>query len=293
MILSMILTVRSKLPLRKKGERMYVEIDNARIFVSTGGRDLGVSDTAAPTILFLHGSGQSHLTWLLQARFFANRGFGVVAPDLPAHGLSGGVALTSIEAMADWCASLMRALGIKKAVAVGHSQGGLVALELAKRHSAHIAGLGLIATAAAIAVNDALIAMADNDEPAAFDAMTAWGHGRMGAFHDHSMPGNSHIHLGRRIMGQNPRGVLAADLRACAAYSGGMDAAASVLVPALVLLAGADRMTPPELGQKLAEAISGAKAAVIAGAGHLVPLEYGDEVNRYLRALFADIEAAA
>ena len=269
---------------------MYVDVDDARIFVSTGGRDFNAS---LPTILLIHGSGQSHLTWLLQARFFANRGFGVVAADLPAHGLSGGEALTSIEDMADWCFALMQALGIKKAVAVGHSQGGLIALELAKRHSAHIAGLGLIATAAAIAVNDALIDMAAHDEPAAFAAMTAWGHGRDGQFHDHPMPGNSHIHIGRRIMGHNPCGVLAADLRACAAYSGGMAAAASVRVPTLVLLAGADRMTPPRQGQKLADAISGAKLAVIDEAGHILPVERGDEVNGHLRALFTDIEAGA
>ena len=268
---------------------MYVEVDGTQIFVSTGGRAFDIS---LPNILFLHGSGQSHLTWLLQARFFANRGFGVVAPDFPAHGLSSGAVLASIEAMADWCAALMHTLGIKKAAVVGHSQGGLVALELARRHSAHVAGLGLIATATEIAVNDALIDMADNDEPAAFAAMTAWGHGRMGAFHDHTMPGNSHIHLGRRIMGHNPQGVLATDLRACAAYSGGLAASGAVRHPALVLLAAADRMTPVREGQKLVDAIAGAKSAVIEGAGHMLPVEYGDEVNGYLRQLFTDIEAA-
>lgn len=55
---------------------MYVTVHDQNIFVSTGGRAFNPD---APVLLLIHGSGQSHLTWLLQARFFANRGWSVVA----------------------------------------------------------------------------------------------------------------------------------------------------------------------------------------------------------------------
>lgn len=262
---------------------MQILINNVDTFVSTGGRK---ADKDAPCLLFIHGSGQTHLTWLLQARFFANRGWSVLAPDLPGHGLSKGEALSSIEDMADWCHDLIIAAGHHKVTVIGHSQGGLVALELARRHPNVVAGIGLIALATAIPVNPQLITMAEDNEPAAFDAMVTWGHGRDGAFHDHPMPGNSHLHMGTRIMASNPKGVLATDLKACAAYTEGETAAASIMQPAMIILARDDRMTPWKQGQGLAKAIAHANLVTIENAGHMLPVERGDDVNKALRHLF-------
>ncbi|MGC6518715.1 MAG: alpha/beta hydrolase [Candidatus Puniceispirillaceae bacterium] len=55
------------------------------IHVATGGLDF---DATKPVLVFIHGSGQSHLTWVQQTRYFAHRGFAVLAPDFPGHGLS-------------------------------------------------------------------------------------------------------------------------------------------------------------------------------------------------------------
>ena len=66
---------------------MRCQVRGADTFFSTGGRAF---DADAPVLFFIHGSGQSHLTWLLQSRFFANRGWSVLAPDLPGHYISGG-----------------------------------------------------------------------------------------------------------------------------------------------------------------------------------------------------------
>ena len=76
---------------------MKVMVRGQETFISTGGRAF---DGSANVLLFLHGSGQSHLSFMLQGRFFANRGWAVLTPDMPAHGLSDGSALTSIEDMA-------------------------------------------------------------------------------------------------------------------------------------------------------------------------------------------------
>ena len=94
---------------------MRLTLNNTEIFASTGGRDF---DPSGPVVLFVHGSGQSHLGFMLQHRFFANRGFQCITPDMPGHGLSKGEALTTVEAMADWYAQFMQALGIHKAILV-------------------------------------------------------------------------------------------------------------------------------------------------------------------------------
>ena len=86
---------------------MKHEVQGEVIHIATGGLDF---DNSKPVLLFLHGSGQSHLTWVLQSRYFAHRGFAVLSPDLPGHGLSTGTPLASIEEMTDWCAALLDSL---------------------------------------------------------------------------------------------------------------------------------------------------------------------------------------
>ena len=49
---------------------MRYQVRGADTFVSTGGREF---DADAPVLFFIHGSGQSHLTWLLQSRFCQSR----------------------------------------------------------------------------------------------------------------------------------------------------------------------------------------------------------------------------
>lgn len=259
---------------------MRVRVDGADVFISTGGREF---DPSGDVILFAHGSGQSHLTFLLQARFLANRGWQVLNPDLPAHGLSGGKPLDRIEDMADWYAALLDATGATSVTCVGHSQGGLSALELAHRHPQRVKKLALISSALAIPVNDALLDMARDNEPAAINAMTDWGHGTEGHFHDHTLPGTSHLAFGRQMMANNQPGALLAGLQACAAYNNGATAAGSVTCPNLCILAAKDKMTPLKQGRKLSAALPNNTCVEIRGAGHMLPSERPFEVTTALR----------
>src|SRR5208282_4878730 len=99
---------------------MRLIVEGREIFAGTGGRDF---DPALPTVIFLHGAGFDHSVWALLARSFAYHGFGVLAPDLPGHGRSGGAPLSSIAALADWTAALIDAAGVRAARLVGHSMG--------------------------------------------------------------------------------------------------------------------------------------------------------------------------
>ncbi|MGR3434564.1 MAG: alpha/beta fold hydrolase [Shimia sp.] len=259
---------------------MKLTVQGHPTFASTGGRAF---DPEGEVVLFLHGSGQNHLGYMLQHRYLANRGWQAVTPDLPGHGLSGGSPLTRIEAMADWTAAFLDAAGIARAHVVGHSQGGLVALELASRHAARVRSATFVATALAIPVNDALLGMAERDEPAAIAAMMDWGHGPTGHVHDHTIPGTSHMAFGARLMAGNAPGALHADLAACAAYARGPEAAAGIACPTLTILSGRDRMTPIAQGRKLHAALGGALHE-IPEAGHMSITETPMEVTRPLRA---------
>ena len=263
---------------------MKHELHGDTIHIATGGLDF---DATKPVLVFIHGSGQSHLTWVLQTRYFAHRGFSVLAPDLPGHGLSGGTPLASIETMADWINDLLDSLGAQTATLIGHSQGVLVALEGARRHPHRVSALGLIAGAMAIPVNDALIEMSQSAPAKAFRMMTSWGHGPGAHKFDNTQPGHAFLGYGRQVMAQNDDAALHADLVACNCYGEGETAAAALAQPTLCLIAGKDKMTPAKFGRKMAASISGAELQIFDRAGHFLPAEYPIEVNDALAAFLA------
>src|SRR6202140_103888 len=143
---------------------MQLSVNGIDTFVANGGREF---DSSQPTIVLLHGAGFDHTTWALHSRWFAHHGFGVLAPDLPGHGRSGGAALPTIAAMAAWTAARLGAAGAAKARLVGHSMGSLIALETAARHPAKVSALDLIGTAATMTVGPDLFKAAEANDRAA------------------------------------------------------------------------------------------------------------------------------
>ena len=73
---------------------MIFQIDNKNIHASDAGQGV---DPKKDTIIFLHGSGLSHIVWSLTEQFFSNKNFNVLSIDLPGHGQSDGPCLESIE----------------------------------------------------------------------------------------------------------------------------------------------------------------------------------------------------
>jgi len=55
---------------------------------------------------------------------------------------------------------------------------------------------------------------------------------------------------------------------------------AAIAVPTLVLCGEADSLTPPALAAEMADAIPDASLVIVPQAGHLVPLEQPEVVNR-------------
>ena len=56
----------------------------------------------------------------------------------------------------------------------------------------------------------------------------------------------------------------------------------SIAIPALVICGDEDKMTPPDLSRFIADAVPGAKLALIEGAGHYVMREKPAEFNQVL-----------
>ena len=96
----------------------------------------------------MHGWGCSAFSYNKVLRPIADAGFDVVAPDVRGHGWSDkplDPALYTPEALGRWLTQLLVVLDIERAVLVGHSMGGAVALRAALQVPARIAGLVLLA----------------------------------------------------------------------------------------------------------------------------------------------------
>ena len=88
---------------------------------------------SGPPLVFLHGWACDRTHWRHQIPVFA-ADHTVVALDLPGHGESTGTRETwSIEQYGEDVNAVVRQLGLDRVVLVGHSMGGPVALEAARR----------------------------------------------------------------------------------------------------------------------------------------------------------------
>jgi len=254
---------------------MQLSVNGIDTFIATGGRAF---DASQPTLVLLHGAGFDHTTWALHSRWFAHHGYGVLAPDLPGHGRSGGAPLSTIAEMADWTAALLDAAGAAKARLVGHSMGSLIALETAARHPAKVSALGLIGTAATMTVGPDLLRAAEANDHGAVDMVSIWGLGYQAELGGSLAPG-LWMHGGaQRVLEQSRPGVLFKDLSACNAYQGALAAAAKITVPATLILGERDMMTPAKAGRALAAALPNSRTVMLRGAGHMMMVERPDEL---------------
>jgi len=254
---------------------MLVEANGKQAYAYTGGKAF---DAKLPTVVFLHGAQHDHSVWILQSRYLAHHGYGVLALDLPGHGRSAGPALASIGDLAEWVAAVQDAAGVKHAAIVGHSMGSLIALECAARHPDRVAKIALLAIAYPMKVSAELLDATKNNEPLAQDMVNVWSHSAYAHYPNNPGPGFWIIGENLRLMQRQKPGVMHVDFIACNAYAGGAEAAVKVNCPTLLLLAQRDAMTPVRSARDFAKSIKDARVVVIDGSGHNMMAERPDEV---------------
>jgi 3-oxoadipate enol-lactonase len=103
---------------------------------------------AGPCVVLIHGHPFDRSLWRPRVEVLATE-FRVVAPDLRGFGASPVTPyLVTLREYAQDVEELLTRLGIERAVAVGLSMGGLVAMDLVTTHPERWWALGLVATTA-------------------------------------------------------------------------------------------------------------------------------------------------
>lgn len=120
-------------------QKSFQEIKGARIRYYLGG--------SGPAVVLVHGLGGAASNWAELAPVLAQTHC-VLVPDLPGHGGSSPLpAAPTLDVFADRVVLLAERLGLRRMVVAGHSLGGIVALRVALRRPADVAGVVLAGSA--------------------------------------------------------------------------------------------------------------------------------------------------
>ena len=152
---------------------MIFQVENKNVHASDAGQGI---DPKKETIVFLHGSGMSHIIWSLTEQFFSNQNFNVLSIDLPGHGNSDGPCINTIEKITDWLEKAFIQLNLNDLVLIGHSQGCLEILEFAHKYPTRIKKLIFVGGSYKMPVHPDLIELAKNGDSDAVKLMMKWGY---------------------------------------------------------------------------------------------------------------------
>jgi pimeloyl-ACP methyl ester carboxylesterase len=232
-------------------------------------------DASRPALVFLHGIGGRASGWAPVMAACAEAGWSCLAWDMPGYGDSPLISPYDFDGLSDALAALLRARGVRRAVLVGHSMGGMVALQHWARHAEQVAGLVLVASspafgngsgefqqrfvAARLAPLDAGQSLADlapklvptmlapKHEPAVREAAQA-------------------------CMGSISNDAYRAALHALVQFEQ-RAALATITVPTLCVAGELDQTSSPAVVERMASKIAGARYVCMPGVNHLLTFE--------------------
>jgi len=236
-------------------------------------------DKAKPTMVFVHGAGLDHSSFLLQSRYFGYHGWNVLAVDLPGHGRSAGSPIATVQGMAE---ALCKFVPAEKFCIVGHSMGALIALECAARVPSRIERIALVGVGYPMKVGPAFLDAAKRDQYDAFDMHTIWGHAPQVPLGRDASPGMWTYGDTQARLERLAPGVLYNDLKACNDYVLEGD----VTCPALFVLGRRDMMTPSKNAAPLQERIKNQRTVLVDFSGHTLMTEAPDQTLDALIGFF-------
>jgi 3-oxoadipate enol-lactonase len=257
---------------------MKININGIQLAYDVRGR-------TGPPLVLLHGFGMDRSIWddLVESQLGDQQ---VILLDMRGHGESDAPeGIYSMSLMAADLASLLDALGVKKAIVCGHSMGGYVTLAFAEHYPQRLSGMGLITTNA----------MADPEDKRA---------GRFALINQVRERGAVAVaeSLAPRLS-RNPIEVQKAQYLISSAASQGLIGAlagmaerpdrtallSQVNVPTLIVAGEADQITDFASARAMADAFPQGQFLGIPGVGHMPMSEATAELGQGLRSLVARV----
>ena len=239
---------------------------------------------AKTTLVFLHGIGGGKKGFKPTVDYFASLGFRALAWDMPGYGDSPLTAELSFESLADSLTQMLDKANIHKAVLVGHSMGGMVALQAWTHCPEKIEGMVIAASSPAFGQQNG-----DFQQQFVAQRLVPLNAGKtMAQVADRLVPSMvapdalpdgaalkdypAGLALAHSCMSAVPPDTYRAALQALVKFEQ-RAALPSIAVPTLCLAGEHDKTAPPEVLRRMAQKIPNAQYECIPGVGHLMGFE--------------------
>jgi 3-oxoadipate enol-lactonase len=235
-------------------------------------------------LMLLHGFPLSGSIWQRQRESLSER-CRVIVPDLRGHGQSPAPAgVYEMGLLARDVLALLDALGIDKAVIMGHSMGGYVTLATWQLAPERFLGLGLIASQAAADTDEGRqnrYKLADKVATAGSQALADVMLPKLFALTLASdAPCRTLVH--KLILGTRPAGIIGA-LKGLALRPDSGPLLPTISVPTLIVAGRQDQIIAPAKAQAMTDLIPNATLSMIDRAGHMPMLEQPDATTTAMR----------
>jgi 3-oxoadipate enol-lactonase len=235
-------------------------------------------------VVFIHGFPFCKEMWKPQIEALKKEYY-VITYDVRGHGASDmSDGQYSIEYFVDDLVGLLDHLRISRAVVVGLSMGGYIALRAIERNPERFRGLVLCDTRSEADSNEGKIKRAVQAQLVKSEGMKSFADSFVkGLFFEKTFTENPQaVELIRGIIEKTSPLAVAGTLIALSARTDSTPSLYNIKVPSLILVGKHDALTPPSASSAMKEKIPHATMFIISKAAHLCNLENTEEFNKYL-----------
>ena len=264
---------------------MKAVIDGAEIYY------IDMGDRSAPAIVLIHGFPFSHEMWNPQIEFLKSH-FRVIAYDIRGHGKSDvGDGQYSLELFVDDLIALLDHLQLEKVVLCGLSMGGYIALRAIERNPERFRALILCDTTSDADSNEAKLRRAASIKTVKRAGVVPYAQEFLKAVLTPQDVQNK-LDLVRAVLSMiesNSSVGICGTLLALAGRTETTPSLPKIQVPTLILVGKQDKITPPELSEKMHALIPNSKLQILPNAAHLSNLEEPEEFNSNLLSFLREL----
>ena len=113
---------------------MFIQLNNHKAHIY----NKNPIDSSKKSIVFLPGAGMDHRTLSMFKLSKIESEYNLIAIDLPGHGYTSGALFSDVEEHSGFCLEVFERMELNNPIIIGHSWGGLIALDLSTKFNSEM-----------------------------------------------------------------------------------------------------------------------------------------------------------
>lgn len=240
-------------------------------------------------VVFIHGYPLNHTIW--ENQDILSDSFRIIEPDLPGFGTSSAMSGLHMTEYADIVTGILDERKIDKAVVIGHSMGGYIALAFAERFEKRLSGLGLVCSQAGADSEEGKAGRLKNAERVGTEGfefiIETMSEKLLSAASDQN-DASLKLQLKSIMKLSSAEGVINA-LKAMAARKDQFDTLKKLSIPVWIAAGADDALIPSEKSEQMTKTVKQVSYDLFDACGHMPMMEKPLEFNLALRKFLSTI----